>query len=81
VVREPVPAARRPREWDGANCSGRDWRCALKFGMKIFSYMNRFWGWRAMAVDEVKLKPTEQEIEVRVSFAETTWAVRSVSSG
>ena len=26
--------------------------------------------WR---VDEVKLKPTEQEIEVRVSFADTNW--------
>jgi hypothetical protein len=34
--------------------------------------------WR---VDEVKLKVKEQEIEVRVSFGDTIWGCRSVSSG
>jgi hypothetical protein len=34
--------------------------------------------WR---VDEVKLKPKEQEIEVRVSYADTTWGCAWMKKG
>ena len=36
--------------------------------------MNRFWDWRQPGEwTSVNLKPKEQEIEVRVSFADTIW--------
>jgi hypothetical protein len=54
----------------------------LKSGMKDFQLYQQISGWvEPRAAESVTLKPKEQEIEVRVGFADTLWGCPNPPSG